>query len=280
MAPKRPAALTPPPDEYPGTNLVPMPKPDTPTNWWNGAHSRVWRAALSGLAVISLLAVCGLGSYFIVQDERQGRDAQASEPNVVPTAVPRDISSREVDPAPLTAKEVFPTAQIRINPNEPPYQVLKSQAAKECKDAVDGKIRSLLSDLGCSQVVRATLRNPTKAYLVTSGVFNLDSAEGADWAYKQIKPMVDKEQGRFQGMVAGKGTESVALSSAHVGWDIRGHFLVYAVIARADGKAFAQADPYAKQIMYDLIELHLRQGILEKRATKPLGSGAAATATK
>ncbi|WP_213453168.1 hypothetical protein [Rhizomonospora bruguierae] len=279
-APKSPAALTPPPDEYPNTALVqvaPAQPPALPTNWRTGAHAGFYRIALSAVAVVALLAICGLGSYFIVQDERSGQDAQASTPEAAPTVVPRDISSREVDPAPLTVKEVFPAAQIKINPNEQPYQVLKTQATKDCKVAVDGKITTLLSDLGCSQVVRATLRNPTKAYLATTGVFNLDSAEGADWAYKQIKPMVDKEQGRFQGMVAGQGTESVSLSSAHVGWDIRGHYLVYAVIARADGKAFPDTDPYAKQMMYDLIELHLRQGVLEKRGTKPVGAGAAET---
>src|SRR5688572_26627763 len=41
-------------------------------------RKRVWQVMTSGLSVLALLAVCGLSSYFIVADERQGRDAHAS----------------------------------------------------------------------------------------------------------------------------------------------------------------------------------------------------------
>jgi hypothetical protein len=81
--------------------------------------------------------------------------------------------------------------------------------------------------------------------------------------------MVDQNAGRFLGFVAGNETEPLALSSTHVGWDTRGHYLVYCLIARADGKDFADNDPYARQILYDIVELHLRNAILEKRATEP-----------
>jgi hypothetical protein len=180
---------------------------------------------LGALGSVLLLAVCGLSSWMIVLDERKGTDARAAGAPQ-PTAVPRDISSRIVDPKPLTTNEVFPSTRIVINPAEPPYKVLKSQAAKDCRTAAAGKIAKLLTDLGCSQVVRATLRSPTEDYLVTGGIFNLEDKAGSEFAREKIRPIVDAGDGRFAGMVAGKGTEPIATSSAHVGWDIRGHYLI------------------------------------------------------
>ena len=119
----------------------------------------------------------------------------------------------------------------------------------------------------------STLRSPTGDYLVTGGVFNLEDKAGSEFAREKIGPIVNDGNGRFAGMVAGEDTEPLATSSAHVGWDIRGHYLIYCVIARADGKKFAENDPYAKQILFDIVEMHLRDKVLEKRATAPTGSG-------
>ncbi|HEY3010709.1 MAG TPA: hypothetical protein VGJ63_21985 [Micromonosporaceae bacterium] len=227
----------------------------------------MWHRLLVVLATVAMLAVCGLSSWFIVADERQGRTTRASSAEPVPTTRPRDISSRAVDPRPLTVEEVFPAAKVVVNPKESPYRVLKSQEVATCRAAVAGDIATLLGGLGCSQVVRATLRSPTGKYLVTGGVFNLSDADGAKYASNKLKSIVDTEKGRFNGMAAGPGTEPIATSSAHVGWDIRGHYLIYCVIARADGKAFADNDPYARQILFDIVEWHLRDTVLEKRAT-------------
>jgi hypothetical protein len=236
-------------------------------------HSRrTYQALLTGLGVLVLLAICGLSSWFIVMDETKGADSRdAVTPG--PTAVPRDITSRQADTKPLTEKEVFPQGEIVINPVEPPYKVLKTSASKDCRSAAAGEVAKLLNDLGCNQVVRGTLRSPTGAYLVTGGIFNLEEKAGAEFAREKIRPLVNGGKGRFNGMVAGKGTEPIALASAHVGWDIRGHYLIYCVIARADGKDFADADPYARQILFDIVEMHLRDKVLEQRATVIIGPG-------
>jgi hypothetical protein len=232
-----------------------------------GPHSRRWQLALAAIGALVLVTVCGIGSFLIMQDERQGADAQPTAPP--PTAVALDISTRAADPAPLTAKEVFPTAKITIPGTPQAYQVIKTQATKDCRVAADGELRKLITSLNCSQVVRATLRSPTKEYLITGGVLNLESADGAQQAKDKMQSMVDQNAGRFLGFIAGKETEPLALSATHVGWDTRGHYLVYCLIARADGKEFADNDPYARQILYDVVELHLRNSILEKRATAP-----------
>ncbi|WP_091555380.1 hypothetical protein [Micromonospora pattaloongensis] len=243
-------------------------------------HKRRWQLLIGSLGALMLLAVCGLSSFLIVADERKGREARAAGAKAAPTAVPRDISSRAADTAPLSAQEVFPTREIVIKANEAPYRVLKTQATRNCKAATSGEISDLLAELGCSQVVRGTLRSPNGGYLVTTGVFNLEDVAGAEWAHEKIKPLVDAEKGRFQGMVAGAGTDAVALSSAQVGWHVRGHYLVYCVVARADGKPVADADPFARQILFDMIEVHLRGNVLGKRATAPAPAAATAAAAR
>ncbi|MFI5839870.1 hypothetical protein ACIA8K_09170 [Catenuloplanes sp. NPDC051500] len=230
-----------------------------------------WQMLVGVLAALVLVSVCGLSSFFILADERNnGRDAQASNANPQATSQPRDITSRGVDGEPLTTNEVFPADTIAITPQEPPYQVLKTEQLDDCGKAAAGDIPQLLIDLGCNQVVRGTMRSPDNGYLVTAGVFNLEDETGAKWAHEQIKAMVDGQKGRFSGLNAGAGTEAVELSSAQVGWNIRGHYLAYCVIARADGEKIIDGDPDARRILYDMVELHLRNNVLEKRATQPL----------
>ena len=38
------------------------------------------------------------------------------------------------------------------------------------------------------------------------------------------------------------------------------------MIARANGEKFEPGDPYAKQIIYDMIVLHLKNNVLDNRA--------------
>ena len=106
------------------------------------------------------------------------------------------------------------------------------------------------------------------------------SAADAKRAYEQTKTLIDARQGRFKGYVPSTATKVLALSSTHLGWDYRGHYLVYFVIARADGKDFAEGDPFAQQILYDIIEVHLLGTVVQKRAVvavTPSGGSAPAS---
>jgi hypothetical protein len=218
------------------------------------------------MAAVVLLMVCGFGSWQILRDEQVGTRATAHEPK--PSVLPRDIGTRKADPAPLTVAEVFPSKRLTIDPAQPAYQLIRAQIEPSCKAATDGGITDLLAGLGCSQVVRATLRSPSRDYLVTGGVFNLASAEAAKTAYAQVKKIVDNRQGRFKGYVPTSVAKPLALSSTHLGWDYRGHFLAYCVIARSDGADFVAGDPYAQQILYDIIEMHLLGTVIQKRSVK------------
>ncbi len=206
-----------------------------------------------------------------MKDQRQG--AEAPTAGATPTAAARDIASRAVDPTPLTAKEVFPESNITIPGTPQPYQVVKTEATADCGIAAEGDLRKLISDQKCSQVVRATLRSPTKEYLITAGALNLETAEGAQRVKDQTQSMVDQSTGRFVGFVAGKGTEPLAQASTHAGWDAFGHYVVYCVVVRANGQEFEENDPYVRQILYDVAELHLRDTVLAKRAAHRSGAG-------
>jgi hypothetical protein len=181
----------------------------------------------------------------------------------------RDISSRDVGSAPLTEAEVFAGGQFTGAPNEPPYVVLKTQASADCGVAATDQLGALLTQAGCSQVVRGTLKSPNGAYLITAGIFNLKDESSANQAHESIKPTVDAQKGRFTGLLAGPGTEAIIRAPTHLGWNVRGHFLAYCVIARTDGKAFDPNDGFPQQIIFDVVETHLREVVIGARTVVP-----------
>ncbi|HEX6500255.1 MAG TPA: hypothetical protein VF054_14675 [Micromonosporaceae bacterium] len=230
--------------------------------------------ALSVLAVLVLIAICGSGAYFVLVDERQGSAGAGRTAAKSPEPSPRDISSQAKDPTPLTEKEVFPTRTIPVDPNRKPYQVVKTQLLKDCRSAATDQLVKVLADAGCTQVVRATMKSPTGAYIVTAGVFNLRDEDAALQVHDAVKPTIDAKKGRFTGFAAGSGTDVIARSATELGWDTRGHFLVYCVIARADGKTFGSADQQAtRQIIADLVTSYLLGTVIENR-TVPVTASA------
>jgi hypothetical protein len=225
-----------------------------------------WIAALSVIGVIVLLAACGLGSWFIFKDEKNGPESARSSATAGPKK--RDISSRQVDPAPLTEAEVFPQNSIVAVAAEPPYLILKTQASPDCKTAATDELATLLAGAGCSEVVRATMKSPNEEYLITAGIFNLDTEKAAATAFDGVKPIVDGQKGRFAGMSvgAGTGTDAIVRAPTQLGWNYRGHFIAFVVIARVDGKDFAADDQFPNQITYDIVETYLENGIIGNRA--------------
>ena len=227
-----------------------------------------WIAALSVVGVVVLLAACGLGTWFMIKDETKGPEGTRANSQ---SPQKRDISSQQVDPAPLTEAEVFPSKNIIAAPNEPPYVILKTEASTDCKRAAADDLGKVLVDAGCSEVVRATMKNPTEGYLVTAGIFNLTTEAAAEQAFNGVKPIVDGQKGRFTGMSlgAGTGTDAIVRAPTQLGWNYRGHFIVYCVIARVDGQPFAANDGFPNQITFDIVETYLENGIIGARATVP-----------
>ncbi|MGS2613714.1 hypothetical protein ACVCAH_04165 [Micromonospora sp. LZ34] len=270
-----PAAPVDPPGSY-----APAPPVDPPGSYAQSQPAepprarrgggRMWQVLIGGAAVLVLLALCGLGAAALLMD-RTGGDPQpeaSNQPGVAQSAAPEadHLDSRDTDQAPLTAKELFPGKQLVLGEGQPAYQVLKTHSSASCAVAATDEIADLLVRLGCSQVVRATLRTPDGDHLVTTGLFNLTDRASAERARDQIRQMLDEQQGRFRGMAADAGTEAMASAPARVGWQVRGHYLAYAVVARADGEAIRSGDTAVREILFDVIELHLNQGVLERRA--------------
>lgn len=221
---------------------------------------------MSGLGALIMAAICGLSAFFIIADERHGHDAHAAEIRVVPPVAPaRKIHSRAVDPAPLSVAEVFPDQQIVPAPGASPYQLRMTHIDTDCPVATTGKLGGLLDEHGCSQVVRATLLAPVEHYVVTAGLFNLPDEADARAVSDQVKSLVDGGRGSFAGMAAGPGTDPVELPSAQIGWHTRGHYLVYCVIARPDGEIVRDDDPYAHEIVFDVVESYLRENVIGRR---------------
>jgi hypothetical protein len=229
-------------------------------------RSRKWLTILTAVGVVVILTVCGLGAYFMVNGD-QGRHPTSAGTKISGVKT-LDITTRDVDPAPLTEREVFPAAQITAG--SATYQVLKTQAT-DCQTAATDDLAKLLSQLGCTQVVRGTLKSADGQFLITAGIFNLKDEASANQAYESIKPALDAQKGRFTGLPAGDGTEAIVRAPTTLGWHPRGHFLAYCIVARADNKPIAADDAASKQVISDLVEAHLRDSVIGARAAVPAG---------
>ncbi|MEV4658226.1 hypothetical protein [Micromonospora sp. NPDC049301] len=232
---------------------------------------RLWQVLIGGAAVLVLLALCGLGAAALLMDrDPQPQATPTYQPNAAASAPAerQDLDSRDTDQAPLTAKELFPGKELKVTDGQPGYQVLTTQSSGSCAVAATGEVADLLVRLGCNQVVRATLRAPRGDHLVTTGLFNLTDKVSAERARDRIRQLLDERQGRFRGLVGKDGdrTEVLATAPARVGWQVRGHYLAYALVVRTDGVAVKAGDTTIREILFDMIELHLSQGVLQRRA--------------
>jgi hypothetical protein len=231
---------------------------------------RAWQILIGGAAVLVLLALCGLAVAALLKDRQVTPQAAAptEQPAVEQSAAPagHGLDSRDTDQLALTAKEVFPGRDLVVTDGRPAYRVLKTQSSGSCGVAATDEVADLLVRLGCNQVVRATLRSPDGDHLLTAGLFNLTDLASAQRARDRIRQLLDERQGRFSGMVAGDGTEAVAKAAARVGWQVRGHYIAYCLVTRADGERVPAGDPKVGQILDDIIGEYLTQGVLERRA--------------
>jgi hypothetical protein len=216
--------------------------------------------ALGVIATVVVLAFCSFGSYLMVKDDTKVVGADPSPTNTVPT---RDINDRRKDATPLAVKDVFPEAEIIADPTIPPYKRMgNAQAAKDCRVAATGDLGKLLNTLGCNQVVRATFSSPDGGFYVTAGVFNLTDFNAANSALAQVKSLVDASKGRFTGYISNDKTKILGRAPTNLAWDAQGHFFIYAVMARVDGKDFASDDPHVPVMVYDIVQKYLRDTVL------------------
>jgi len=204
--------------------------------------------------VAVLVGVCAAGGYIMFN--HGGATGTAADSSPAPPPSPHDIGNRQVDPGPLTEAE--------LSPAPAGYQVIKTQALPDCKTVAVGEPGKVLAMAGCTQVVRATVVSADKGYVATMGLLNLDSQTGAEQANDAIRTAVGAQKGRFTGYAAGGPSDIFTRAATQLGWDVRGHFLGYCVVAKADGTALDN-DAHTRQIIDDLVEKYLIGTVLQRR---------------
>jgi hypothetical protein len=262
-APERPFPAAPPARR-------PETRPDTAAD--RRLPASLWKSILGGVVIVALLVIVGVGAFSLVN-----RGKAAAGPSTPPK---HDISSQTVDPAPLTETEVFPGPTVAASQTDTGYQVAKTEASNDCKIAAVGDLATTLASDGCTQVVRATMVSTDKAFVVTAGLLNLRDQASATAAEDAVKASVTGGKGRFNGLAAGGATDVIAKVATQLGWDSRGHFLAFAVIARADGTTIAANDPTVAKIINTIIEDYLKGTVLQARIDARPPSGPAAASMK
>jgi hypothetical protein len=221
-------------------------------------HHKPWMVALSAIAIAVVLSMCGLGSYLLFKDDQK----LTAAPTPTATVPTRDISTRDADKAMMTPVDVFPKTEIIADPSVPPYkEVGDAQEQVDCRAGATGELGKLLIAKGCNQIIRATFSSTDSKYFVTAGIFNMKDATSASQVVEQVKSM-DPSTGRFQGYITTTPTKVLGRAATQVGWESEGHFLIYCVIARADGQDLKGDDPMIKVIVYDMVEKYLRDTVI------------------
>ncbi len=222
-----------------------------------------WMVAIGAIAVVVVVALCSFGSFMLVKDDNA---VIGAPPTPETTAVKRDISSRATDPNPMTPADVFPAAEIIADPNFPPYTLVgEVQSNTDCRVGANFDVGKLLVASQCNQVIRASFSAPDGKYFVTGGVFNLPDAASATTFATEAKGLVDAQKGTITGYISDPAV-NLALGRAppRLVWEVRGHFLIYTVIVKADGSKLEPDDPGARVIIYDILQVHLRDKVIEQ----------------
>jgi hypothetical protein len=243
----------------------------TPATQWRSSTVRaaheplqILQSLLRGLAAVIVLAIVGLSAFFVVAEELGGHGRESA----AAPGSPPGIASREIDSAPLTQREVFPEASVRPHAGTDGYQVTMTHSDSECRIATIGQLGPLLDNYGCDQVVRARLTAPYGGYQVTTGVFNLADETGAARVSELIGTLVENGRGSFRAL-SGAAGDPLTEPLAQLGWQSRGHYLLYCVIARPDGQLVDDDDPYAARITAELIGQYLGEQVVGQRTLSP-----------
>jgi hypothetical protein len=213
-----------------------------------------------GLAALILLGLVAMTAFLLLGGGERRPDAEAATD---PQA--GSLASRTVDNTPLSVVEVFPDPREARPAEARPYRITMSNSDADCRTATTGALGSLLVEHGCSQVVRAGMTAPYDGYEVTAGIFNLADQSGAGEVDSRLRELVVTGDGSFATLPA-THTGPDALPTSQVGWRTSGHYLLYCVITRSDGKLVTSDDPVAERINTELVDGYLGSMVLGRRS--------------
>ncbi|HET6478455.1 MAG TPA: hypothetical protein VFG35_00230 [Actinoplanes sp.] len=205
---------------------------------------------LAGLILLGLALM--IGFLVLVSDRHQREPATTLAPDV-PASVPGPALG-----------EIFADDEVLPAGATGAYRVGTRHFDADCGMASTGELGAVLTEHGCTGVVRASLTAPYGGYQVTAGVFTLADASEATEVQDLVRGLVETGDGGFSTVPASGGE-----ATAQVGWQTRGNFLLYCVITRPDGHLVAADDPYAKRITAELVDSHLGDTVLGRAAPPP-----------
>lgn len=265
--PQRPPPTPYVPTAFPGSGGHPgYPNPTPPARGGGGVVAGV----VIGLCVLALIACAGIGAAVIVSRDGGGSTdassatARPSATTVSPTPSSTrpavDLASRATDPVPMTVAELFPSPAIVFSGSS--FPVLAKDAPTNCLGAASGEAAKALSAAGCTQVVRATVRDATSRYVATVGVANLATEQAADTISARAK---DPDKNGFFDRLSGSGVARHFANPREtiVGTLTKGHWVIFVSAARADARPPSLDDPNLTRILSEL-RLYVA-GVLDRR---------------
>lgn len=231
---------------------------------------RRWPKVLAGIAAVVLLGGLLAGSYALVKGNPQDtptagpKHSATTPPSPSPTRSPIDVSARGTDPKPLTVDEVWGQDDLHPDPGrDATYRILaRDKPRTVCGQAATGKVGGVLTKYHCTQVIRATLAAPADGYVLTAGICNLADSAGAQSAADAIKQLGRQTRGNFAGLSA-PGAPKLAKSPTVFTLQSYGHYVLYVVVGRTDGKAPA-GNATTQQIVTDMVQTYLT-GVVDAR---------------
>ena len=115
---------------------------------------------------------------------------------------------------------------------------------------------------------------PDDDHLVTAGLFNLTDKVSAERARDRLRQLLDDRQGRFRGLHRRRRRRHRRAGHAprrgSAGRSVATTWRT-ALVVRADGAAVKAGDAKVREILFDMIELHLSRGVLQRRADRRHG---------
>jgi hypothetical protein len=229
--------LAPPPalDPAPAWSAAPAPAPDPAPGPRRRGGRLLRRPVLLGAAgVLVLAAAAGVGYQFLGKSHTAviHPGTSLALPTSNPTAGSpyfsaklgkwQHISTRKLDPAPLSVTELYPPAFILAG-SHTQYTRATAAAEKNCALAVFGdQLQTALQSAKCTQVVRASYVSGDGKMMGTIGVVNLTTATAAGQAGKvtgadQVIAPLSSSRGPTKNLLKGTGV---------VYAEVKGHYLI------------------------------------------------------
>ncbi|QSB06123.1 hypothetical protein [Natronoglycomyces albus] len=218
-----------------------------------------WVGTLASVVGIAVLATCAVGAWMILQETEPQFVPDASQQPDAGDSVdfepePDDpIISRDTNPEPVSAAELFPQEQFQPEGGVSSYTVLLTEEVNDCAEAAFEGVADLLAEADCSQVVRGTVLDASERYVATVGVVNLSDADEATALGEALNG--GDVDGGFTALREDEGPSAeLGRTPTVLGHNTYGHFLLYSVVGQTDGDTPDSGGGDVRALIDDLVD--------------------------